>query len=125
LFFLLREAADCRRPHFTPLAQEFTQKNARPHCTAAAGKYRKRLDSRGGSFYTSRACADEPPVSGQRNGAVRQGEQAMRKRIKLRRMPFVLLVFFLLLWVIGVTLNEPARVLEQAKTICLSCIGIG
>ena len=40
-------------------------------------------------------------------------------------MPFVLLVFFLLLWVLGVTLNEPSRVLEQAKTICLSCIGIG
>jgi hypothetical protein len=49
----------------------------------------------------------------------------VRKKIKLRRMPFVLLVFFLMLWVIGVTLNEPSRVLEQAKTICLSCIGIG
>ncbi|WP_417914254.1 hypothetical protein [Candidatus Electronema sp. JM] len=49
----------------------------------------------------------------------------MRKKITLRKTPFVLLVFFLFLWLAGVTLNEPARVLEQAKSICLSCIGIG
>ncbi len=49
----------------------------------------------------------------------------MRKKIKIRKTPFVLLVFFLLLWLTGVTLNEPTRVLEQAKSICLSCIGIG
>jgi hypothetical protein len=49
----------------------------------------------------------------------------MRKKTKIRRMPFVLLIFFLLLWVAGVTVNEPARVLRQAKIICLSCIGIG
>lgn len=50
---------------------------------------------------------------------------AMRKKITLRKTPFVLLVFFLMLWLIGVTVNEPKRVLEQAKSICLSCIGIG
>lgn len=55
----------------------------------------------------------------------REESFVVRKKVKLRRMPFVLLVFFLFLWLFGVTLNEPARVLEQAKTICLSCIGIG
>lgn len=48
-----------------------------------------------------------------------------RKKVKLRRTPFVLLGIFLLLWLVGVSLNEPTRVLEQAKSICLECIGIG
>lgn len=39
--------------------------------------------------------------------------------------PWVLLVFFLLLFLIGIALDEPARVLEQARSICLECIGIG
>ena len=43
----------------------------------------------------------------------------------MRRAPFILLGFFLLLWLTGVSLNEPTRVLEQAKSICLECIGIG
>lgn len=43
----------------------------------------------------------------------------------LRKAPFVLLAFFLLLWIIGISLGEPVRVLEQAKSICLECIGIG
>ena len=46
-------------------------------------------------------------------------------KIKLRKAPFILLGFFLALWVIGISLNEPGRVLEQAKSICLECIGIG
>jgi len=45
--------------------------------------------------------------------------------IRLRKTPFVLLGIFLLLWIIGISLNEPQRVLEQAKSICLECIGIG
>ncbi len=49
----------------------------------------------------------------------------INKDFKLRRAPFFLLAFFLLLWIIGVSLNEPGRVLEQAKSICLECIGIG
>ncbi|WP_417910955.1 hypothetical protein [Candidatus Electronema sp. PJ] len=49
----------------------------------------------------------------------------MRKKFKLRKTPFILLCFFLLLWLIGIGLHEPSRVLEQAKSICLSCIGIG
>jgi len=46
-------------------------------------------------------------------------------KIKLRKAPFLLLGVFLALWVIGISLNEPVRVLEQAKSICLECIGIG
>ena len=49
----------------------------------------------------------------------------MKKKNKLRKAPFILLGFFLALWLIGVTLNEPGRVLEQAKSICYNCIGIG
>lgn len=33
--------------------------------------------------------------------------------------------FFLILFSIGVAVDEPGRVLEQAWQICLSCIGIG
>jgi len=44
---------------------------------------------------------------------------------KLRKTPFIFLGFFLLLWLIGISLGEPTRVLEQAKSICLECIGIG
>ncbi len=44
---------------------------------------------------------------------------------KLRKTPLVLLGLFLLLWLIGLSLGEPTRVLEQAKSICLECVGIG
>ncbi len=44
---------------------------------------------------------------------------------RLRKTPFILLGIFLLFWLVGVSLGEPTRVLEQAKSICLSCIGIG
>nr|WP_269746311.1 CD1871A family CXXC motif-containing protein [Desulfogranum japonicum] len=40
-------------------------------------------------------------------------------------MPLFLIFFFLLLWLIGIGTGEPGRVLEQAKSICLECIGIG
>ncbi len=43
----------------------------------------------------------------------------------LRRTPLVLLVVFLALFLLGVALDEPLRVLEQARSICLECIGIG
>ncbi|MGD9946909.1 MAG: CD1871A family CXXC motif-containing protein [Desulfobulbus sp.] len=48
-----------------------------------------------------------------------------RPRLPLRMTPLVLLAVFLVLLVIGITLGEPSRVLEQARSICLSCIGIG
>lgn len=44
---------------------------------------------------------------------------------RIRKLPFVAIFFFLLLGVIGISLGEPSRVLEQATQICLSCIGIG
>ncbi|MDD2463113.1 MAG: CD1871A family CXXC motif-containing protein [Desulfobulbus sp.] len=43
----------------------------------------------------------------------------------LRMTPLVVLSCFLLLMVLGITLGEPSRVLEQARSICLACIGIG
>lgn len=46
-------------------------------------------------------------------------------RVRLRRAPLLLLALFLLLLVIGIAVDEPTRVLEQAKSVCLSCIGIG
>ncbi|WP_448874350.1 hypothetical protein [Desulfobulbus propionicus] len=44
---------------------------------------------------------------------------------RLRSGPLWLLVFFLGLLVVGIALDEPGRVLEQAKSVCLACIGIG
>ena len=44
---------------------------------------------------------------------------------QLRPTSLVLLVLFLGLVLIGILLDEPARVLEQARSICLACIGIG
>jgi len=49
----------------------------------------------------------------------------MKRPFSPRRAPFLLLAFFLLLFLAGVALGEPKRVLEQAWSICLSCIGIG
>jgi hypothetical protein len=43
----------------------------------------------------------------------------------LRTTPLVLLLVFLALLLIGIAVDEPARVLEQARSICLGCIGIG
>lgn len=47
------------------------------------------------------------------------------KAEKVRILPLVAIFLFLVLGVIGISLGEPARVLEQATQICLSCIGIG
>lgn len=49
----------------------------------------------------------------------------MRKKFNPRRKPFVLIGIFIILMIVGIALGEPTRVLEQAKSICLSCIGIG
>ena len=43
----------------------------------------------------------------------------------LRKAPLYLSLFFLALLLIGIAIDEPGRVLEQSKQICLSCIGIG
>ena len=49
----------------------------------------------------------------------------MKKKNEIRKAPFFLLLLFLALILAGIALGEPSRVLEQAKSICLSCIGIG
>ncbi len=49
----------------------------------------------------------------------------MRSKFKPRKAPFILIGIFVLLFIIGITVDEPLRVLEQARAICLSCIGIG
>ena len=43
----------------------------------------------------------------------------------LRKAPFITIALFLALAMLGISLNEPGRVLEQAWQVCLSCIGIG
>ncbi len=43
----------------------------------------------------------------------------------IRKAPFIVIFIFLVLGAVGISLGEPSRVLEQAKQICLSCIGIG
>jgi len=45
----------------------------------------------------------------------------MEKRI----LPFLLMILFVLLLVLGINLGEVLTVLEKATRICLSCIGIG
>jgi hypothetical protein len=47
-----------------------------------------------------------------------------RSAARFRRTPLILLLFFLLLLLAGIAVDEPARVLEQARSVCLSCIGI-
>lgn len=42
-----------------------------------------------------------------------------------RKAPFVIIVFFLVMAIVGISLNEPSRVLEQSWQVCLSCIGVG
>jgi hypothetical protein len=53
---------------------------------------------------------------------LKDSERGGRHRPARRFAP---LLFFLLLFLIGIALGEPARVLEQARSICLACIGIG
>ncbi len=43
----------------------------------------------------------------------------------IRKAPFITIAIFLALALLGISLNEPNRVLEQAWQVCLSCIGIG
>ncbi|MCL2457282.1 MAG: hypothetical protein FWF31_00235 [Desulfobulbus sp.] len=44
---------------------------------------------------------------------------------RARRAPLILLLVFLFLLLVGIAVDEPARVLEQSLSVCLSCIGIG
>ncbi|GAB4339143.1 MAG: hypothetical protein Kow0089_11740 [Desulfobulbaceae bacterium] len=49
----------------------------------------------------------------------------MKKTIGYRKTPLVLIAIFLAMFLAGIATGEPTRVLEQAWSICLSCIGIG
>jgi len=49
----------------------------------------------------------------------------IKNTFPLRKAPFVLLAIFTALMIAGVNVDEPGRVLEQAKIICLACIGLG
>jgi hypothetical protein len=42
-----------------------------------------------------------------------------------RKATFIFLLLFVIFLLIGIAAEEPLRVLEQARQICLSCIGIG
>lgn len=46
-------------------------------------------------------------------------------KTQIRKTPFIVAAFFLVLWLAGVISGEPGRILEQVRQICLSCIGIG
>ncbi|MEW6327199.1 MAG: CD1871A family CXXC motif-containing protein [Thermodesulfobacteriota bacterium] len=43
----------------------------------------------------------------------------------MRKMPFIIISFFVLLLSAGVLTGEVQDVLEKAVSICLDCIGIG
>ncbi|MFH7321092.1 CD1871A family CXXC motif-containing protein [Desulfurivibrio sp. D14AmB] len=43
----------------------------------------------------------------------------------VRKTPFLVILGFMILGLIGISTGEPQRVLEQAIRVCLSCIGIG
>jgi hypothetical protein len=49
----------------------------------------------------------------------------IRKKLRVRKGPVIIIGFFLFLRFAGISLGEPVRVLEQAIRVCLSCIGIG
>jgi len=53
----------------------------------------------------------------------------MKRRKKrqepIRHTPFFVILFFLLMVIVGVAVDETKMVLEQATKVCLSCIGIG
>ena len=43
----------------------------------------------------------------------------------IRKAPFVTILVFLVVGIVGIMTDEPGRVFEQAVQVCLSCIGIG
>ncbi len=44
---------------------------------------------------------------------------------RVRIAPFVTILVFLIIGIMGIMTGEVKRVLEQAVQVCLSCIGIG
>ncbi|MCL2789574.1 MAG: hypothetical protein FWD79_02905 [Desulfobulbus sp.] len=56
---------------------------------------------------------------------IRTQQTNSRSSSRFRRTPLILLLVFLLVLLAGIAVDEPARVLEQARSVCVSCIGIG
>ena len=48
-----------------------------------------------------------------------------KEKKRLSKVTMISFILFLSLFLFGVNVNEPQRVLEQAWNICLDCIGIG
>jgi hypothetical protein len=44
---------------------------------------------------------------------------------KTRKIPFLVLLIFLILSIIGININEVTAVWEKAVGVCFSCMGIG
>ncbi|MBL7195087.1 MAG: hypothetical protein ISS64_02145 [Desulfobacterales bacterium] len=42
-----------------------------------------------------------------------------------RAFPFLLIILFLILILLGINLGEVSTVMEKATKICLDCIGVG
>ena len=47
------------------------------------------------------------------------------KSKRVRVAPFITILIFLIMGIVGIMTGEVNRVLEQAVQVCLSCIGIG
>jgi len=52
-----------------------------------------------------------------------KGSEKKAKRVRVA--PFITILFFLIMGIVGIMTGEVRRVLEQAVQVCLSCIGIG
>ena len=44
---------------------------------------------------------------------------------RTRKLPFIMILFFLLLIMLGINSAEVPAVMQKAVRICLSCMGIG
>jgi hypothetical protein len=56
---------------------------------------------------------------------LKRHRQENKMPTRTRKMPFILLFAFLLLFLFGLNAGEVASVFEKAVTLCLACIGIG
>jgi len=52
-------------------------------------------------------------------------KQRKKAEPRIRITPFIVILVFLILGIVGVGLDEPSQILRLATQICLSCIGIG
>lgn len=52
-------------------------------------------------------------------------EKREKNTKNIRLAPFITILFFLVMGMIGIMTGEVGRVLAQAVQVCLSCIGIG